>query len=348
MKKTKYIFLFIIIFVFAFGLMACRRDSTPSYMVRFDSLCEIEIPSQTVKQGCKVIKPDGLYRENFELEGWYISKDFSEDSRWSFAGHIVTSDMTLYANWTRLPTVGLGYFKLANEEAYEVSAGDATTENDILIASRYNGLPVTRIRTAAFFACGSLISITIPDSVIDIGTRAFMNCSKLKNIEIPDSVTNIGDGAFYNCDSLINIVIPDSVVSIANNAFDSCSNLESITMPGEVTVMGSDAFSSCDKLSIYIDGAPSAGWDANWNRSRQPEIRGCRLPFDKTYVISIVISDKVIVNPQNLIINAPHRNGYTFGGWTTESSDSAEAEYTAEDIKSVPYETKIYAIWIKN
>ena len=47
----------------------------------------------------------------------------------------------------------------------------------------------------------------------------------MKSITIPNSVINIGNDAFYNCDSLKNITIPDSVVSIGSWAFDGCDNL---------------------------------------------------------------------------------------------------------------------------
>ena len=54
----------------------------------------------------------------------------------------------------------------------------------------------------AFSFCGSLKSITIPNSVISIGDRAFDGCESLESISIPNSVTSIGEGAFNGCDNL--------------------------------------------------------------------------------------------------------------------------------------------------
>ena len=42
-------------------------------------------------------------------------------------------------------------------------------------------------------------SITIPNSVTQIGQGAFENCSSLTSGTIPDSVTRIGKGAFAGC-----------------------------------------------------------------------------------------------------------------------------------------------------
>ena len=54
----------------------------------------------------------------------------------------------------------------------------------------------------AFEGCGSLESITIPNSVTSIGDRAFWCCRSLESITIPNSVTSIGIAAFEGCDNL--------------------------------------------------------------------------------------------------------------------------------------------------
>ncbi len=61
----------------------------------------------------------------------------------------------------------------------------ATSPNaagDIVIASTFNGYPVTSIRDYAFLNRTSLTSVTIPASVASIGGGAFLNCSNLTNV----------------------------------------------------------------------------------------------------------------------------------------------------------------------
>lgn len=77
----------------------------------------------------------------------------------------------------------------------------------------------------------NLKSISIPNSVTNIGSSAFSNCAKLTSITIPDGVTGIGDRAFSGCSSLTSITIPDSVTSIGSSAFGGCTGLEKIALP---------------------------------------------------------------------------------------------------------------------
>ena len=93
---------------------------------------------------------------------------------------------------------------------------------------------VTSIDWAAFIDCGNLMSVTIPDSVMNIGESAFFSCSKLNNIVIPNSVLTIGAHAFYGCSSLTSITIPNSVKSISDYAFQHCSSLTSIFYSGTI------------------------------------------------------------------------------------------------------------------
>ena len=53
---------------------------------------------------------------------------------------------------------------------------------------------------------------------------------EITSITIPDSVTDIGEYSFYQCSGLTSVTIPESVVSIRESAFFGCSGITNITV----------------------------------------------------------------------------------------------------------------------
>ncbi len=90
---------------------------------------------------------------------------------------------------------------------------------------------IKALADGAFEWCYDLISITIPDGVINIGAWTFQMASNLKAVNLGRGITHIKDGVFYGCDSLTSITIPDSVTSIGGYAFGGCSSLTEIRIP---------------------------------------------------------------------------------------------------------------------
>lgn len=112
---------------------------------------------------------------------------------------------------------------------------------------------ITSIGADAFYFC-DLVTIIIPDSVIEIGERAFRGCQRLTDVKLPENITKITFDAFNLCLSLESIEIPESVVVIENRAFESCSKLSSVVIPDRVTAIYDDAFSFCGNLESLTIG----------------------------------------------------------------------------------------------
>lgn len=90
-----------------------------------------------------------------------------------------------------------------------------------------------KIPTRAF-RCGegsgesSLVSITLPGTIKEIGDQSFGGLTSLNSIELPESLDSIGDNAFRVCSSLTSISIPLSVTKIDIGAFFACTGLRDV------------------------------------------------------------------------------------------------------------------------
>jgi BspA type Leucine rich repeat region (6 copies) len=79
---------------------------------------------------------------------------------------------------------------------------------------------VTSIGDSAF-EDAALTSLTIPNSVTDIGYRAFFYCTSLTSVTIGSNVTNISDYAFADCISLTSVYLAGNAPAVVNNFFST-------------------------------------------------------------------------------------------------------------------------------
>jgi hypothetical protein len=107
-------------------------------------------------------------------------------------------------------------------------------------------------RDWAFFGCASLTTITIPDSVVNMGAYTFGGCEMLTSVDIPDGITELRFDMFSGCSSLSTVEIPDSVTRIHGYAFAECRSLTSLKIPDNVTYIGDWAFSGCSSLRSLV------------------------------------------------------------------------------------------------
>ena len=131
---------------------------------------------------------------DFEVDGiYYIITDTIEKEAW-------------------VSCRGGAYDSYSNEYSGEVVIPETATHNGITYS-------ITGIRYSAFESCTLLTSVSISNSVIEIGKYAFAYCSNLASVSFGNSITTIGASAFRST-KLTNFDIPSSVTYIGTGAFE--------------------------------------------------------------------------------------------------------------------------------
>jgi len=155
---------------------------------------------------------------------------------------------------------------------------DKKASGNLLIPEKIDGKPVTSIANNAFQYCDNLLSVLIPDSVINIGNYSFTGCGSLKNITIGNGVTKIGMSAFSNCPSLTSIKIPNNVISIGPTMFSGCVRLENVIIGKGVKNIGYGAFYTRSLETVtFLGDAPDVGekpFDGATTIYRKPDAKG--------------------------------------------------------------------------
>lgn len=176
-------------------------------------------------------------------------------------------------------------FTLAKDGTHYILSGIGTmTDEDIVIPSTYNGLPVMEIGNSAFSEYQFIRSVVIPEGVTGI-LGGFSGCTKLETVILPETLESIGTSAFAECEKLYeqdsglayvgnwlvgakqNIIsanVREGTQHIADGIFIENSNLSSVSLPSTLKTIGSFAFSGCSSLtSIKIpEGVTEIGQQA--------------------------------------------------------------------------------------
>jgi len=142
---------------------------------------------------------------------------------------------------------------------YSIIALGTDLEGDIVIPDTYDGRPIVTIGKRAFVNSSKIVSITMPDTILEIGESAFANCTALETIRFSQNLEHIALGAFSNCDSLEEIQLPNSLIKISRGmivsagAFEGCDSLKVLRIGNGLKNIEYHMFADCAALeSIYI------------------------------------------------------------------------------------------------
>lgn len=138
------------------------------------------------------------------------------------------------------------FYQVSKKEA--IITGTELMREQLDIPDQLGGFPVTEISYGAFRGA-TFTSISVPDTVTQIGSYAFSNTKKLKSIRLSKNLKSLGRYAFSGCNALVSISMGQKLTGIQEGVFKNCIKLKKITLPNSVQRIGRSAFENCYKLN---------------------------------------------------------------------------------------------------
>lgn len=226
---------------------------------------------------------------------------------------------------------GILYTKYDDENWVNLSAdalaGDLMLPQDGSITQLGDFSEETWEGRYAFYWCGNLTGIYIPEGVTKISDDAFNACNYLTKINIPTTLTHLGNAALgaigakeielteehnleyigeyaFGSSKIENIYIPSSVTVFSDNAFYSCRQLQTAVFASDSPIkeIGPSTFSECPELTTVVlpENLEVIGGSAFWKCYKLSE---CKIPetvktigssaFYDTALKEIIIPDSV-------------------------------------------------------
>ena len=195
--------------------------------------------------------PDGTWRMTMEIvDGWfsyeleYKGREVSEligfapeqDGSYSAAIYAGRGEVVIPAEYKGRPV------RMTEQPRYPEDA-EVSEITSLIIPEG-----VRRICGEAHQYYSRLRTVTLPDTLAEIGRFAFADCDELRELKLPGGLKVIEECAFSECASLERVELPDGLLRIENQAFRYCTSLESVSIPPTVTEIDYEAFFGCSAL----------------------------------------------------------------------------------------------------
>ena len=222
---------------------------------------------------------------------------------------------------------------------------------------------VTSIGYLAFYKCSSLTSIevnannpnyaSIEGALYNKDVTTLICCPGDKtSITIPNSVTEIGDCAFSDCSSLTSITIPNSVTSIGNWAFEDCSSLTSITCLGSTPPSANDLQAQYETCILFV---PKGSLNDYQNHAEWGKFLNIQELEGEKYTITTAVNDDTMGSVTEggeyafgteITLTATANSGYRFVQWSDGNTDNPRTIIVTQDSTfTAIFELEEYALY---
>lgn len=184
----------------------------------------------------------------------------------------------------KVGTAGLSY-EISRDSTYALCTGIGTaTEENIIIAEEFEGLPVAQIKFQAFKDNATIKSVIVPETLESIGNDAFKGCTSLKfkeenGLKYLSSKSNDYYALIENNNkSATNFTMNDGCCAVLNGVFEDMSSAKTIKVSKALKKLPSKAFEGCnstEELYISSQGEKSFTKDIRQLETYFDEVLAC-------------------------------------------------------------------------
>lgn len=311
-----------------------------------------------------------------EMDGWLVNCNL--ESYKEVDG--ILTDVFLSARITGYDKSGTGvatvgdtmYFHGMVCDVTGFTPGDYSSLKELTITDNLN-LPV-----GIFENCSQLSKVSM-DKVIKLNDHVFRYCVKLHDVSMV-ACESIGDYAFEGCMNLADIRLGADKVEFGDGVFNNCPQLNMLTVGNETEITGNPGLfivHTDDGMSVRlyddnlvvtglsnvlmysdspkgekIESTTSAdGWSTVFigdmdeiylSKGTAGRSQGYMIVFDTQ--IGVKVDSTLVTGTNGLDLPSPHKDGYSFKGWSTSSETFIEFD----DSSSIRSSQVLYGFWEKD
>ena len=250
--------------------------------------------------------------------------------------NVTSINSNAFDNCSRLTSI---IWNAKNYPAFSSDSDNPFHSITTQITKFITGNEVTSIPSYMCYGMSNLKSVTIGNSVTNIGPQAFNRTAWYDNqpdglvyagnvaykykgtmptntsITLKEETVGIADEAFLGCTGLTSVTTQNSVASIGKDAFRGCSGLTSVTIGNSVTSIGNGAFYRCSGLISII-----------WNAKNYPAFSSAlSSPFYniRSQITEFLIGDEVTSVPSYMCYEMSNLKSVTIPNSVTSIGESA-------------------------
>lgn len=255
-----------------------------TYAVTYDSQGGSAVSSDTgVASGTKIVAPTAPTKSGHTFAGWY--KDVSTTNAWDFDNDTVTSDITLYAKWTKNPASGITVTNTSKSPAENgknsLTITTAVTDSNHTLYYRIVNTDPTAPNEGDSITVGDWTENTNGTNPFDITVADGKYIEVVEVTSADNKITKWGkvgptdDGYTPSTNAdLSNLAISEGAL---DEPFVESDGTFYATVPSDVTTIQVTPTTSSDKATVTVDSTAVTSNTASADITLSPNYGGVKV-----------------------------------------------------------------------